>query len=603
MQPEIPFPENPLYHRVEYQNCFGTVKYCGKLQHTAEKNDQIWLGVEWDDETRGKHNGTVENFVYFQTKNNKNSGSLLKVERANFGIEILDGIISKYFKEDPLTIKEQLLQEFAIMDNFSDNQKAEEESKTSEMLVKKEKGPISVEYDEDAYFETIRKHKKKVEFVGFDRIWKKINNLKEIQEISLQELHISAISLPNILKTLLPNLKNLALEKNLLFDYQQVLQIGHEFPLLESLSLSYNRLKTPEKPLSEYSKIDVFLLKEPALKININQNIFPCLKTLILVEMGLDWHVLSKVLTVFPALEELILCRNHLNDFENLTIDVEKYLKNLKFLNLEENAIGDFSGVLKFSQLKSLEKLTLSRNFFQKFGKFDGFDSVNNLSVEWNLFEDPIILHEMSQFKSLKTLRIKENPLISKYGAPYVRQRAVAENPAIIAINGSDLKKYDRKDFEIFYLRRTFEDFFKSTNSFYYKYDFDDFLNNYCKDHPSIPRLLKIYGNPFEMDPNEGKVEQPVIQKNVMLILKITALAGPLVGKDPVKKKFPDSTTIVNLKAVLAKLLSIPLEKINVLYRAPNRTGEPMEVLEEELKSLSYYSVCNGGDIFADEKN
>lgn len=38
--------------------------------------------------------------------------------------------------------------------------------------------------------------------------------------------------------------------------------------------------------------------------------------------------------------------------------------------------------------------------------------------------------------------------------------RAVAENGKLQIINGSELKKYERKDCEIFYLRRTFEDYF-----------------------------------------------------------------------------------------------------------------------------------------------
>jgi len=30
---------------------------------------------------------------------------------------------------------------------------------------------VKTEYDKDAYFETVQKVKKKVEFLGFDKIW------------------------------------------------------------------------------------------------------------------------------------------------------------------------------------------------------------------------------------------------------------------------------------------------------------------------------------------------------------------------------------------------------------------------------------------------
>ena len=144
--------DNPMGRRIEYQKAFGTVKYCGPLKHDAGKHNdpnQIWLGVEWDDVSRGRHNGTVEGVKYFETENGQNSGTLLKAEKANFGINIYDGILLRYF-----------------------NQKENKENKENAYV--NEKG-ILVEYDDEAYFETVRKFKKRVEFLGFDKIWKKIN--------------------------------------------------------------------------------------------------------------------------------------------------------------------------------------------------------------------------------------------------------------------------------------------------------------------------------------------------------------------------------------------------------------------------------------------
>ena len=50
-----------------------------------------------------------------------------------------------------------------------------------------------VEYDENAYFETYLKHKKMVEFYGFDKIWEKLNNMKELKEMSMVDLGISHV--------------------------------------------------------------------------------------------------------------------------------------------------------------------------------------------------------------------------------------------------------------------------------------------------------------------------------------------------------------------------------------------------------------------------
>jgi hypothetical protein len=46
-----------------------------------------------------------------------------------------------------------------------------------------------------------------VEFYGFDEIWQKINNLRTLKELSLQNLQISSIGRANFLGTILQNLR------------------------------------------------------------------------------------------------------------------------------------------------------------------------------------------------------------------------------------------------------------------------------------------------------------------------------------------------------------------------------------------------------------
>ena len=38
----------------------GTVRYIGPVV-TSKKAEDVWVGIEWDDATRGKHNGAVAN--------------------------------------------------------------------------------------------------------------------------------------------------------------------------------------------------------------------------------------------------------------------------------------------------------------------------------------------------------------------------------------------------------------------------------------------------------------------------------------------------------------------------------------------------------------
>ena len=222
-----------------------------------------------------------------------------------------------------------------------------------------------------------------------------------------------------------------------------------------------------------------------------------------------------------------------------------------------------------------------------------------------NNFTDCLILNELSQFKKLNNLRLKENPFINMFSSSYIRQRAVAEIENLQVINGSILKKYERKDCEIFYLRKTFDDFFKFSFTDHITYDLPAFLK-FCDElHPRIHHLMKVYGNPYEkieetpnnqVPTNETSIAQQ-IKSNLCLLL--SALAGSELGKKPVVRKFPFTTTIHNLKIIFSKIFGIPGNKQIIWYKGVGK--DVMEPMEEDQKSLMFYSVENGGRIYVDE--
>ncbi|XP_041341394.1 tubulin-specific chaperone E isoform X4 [Pyrgilauda ruficollis] len=60
-------PPDALGRRVACGTDYGTVRYVGSVSRTAG----IWLGVEWDDPQRGKHDGSYEGTQYFKCSENK----------------------------------------------------------------------------------------------------------------------------------------------------------------------------------------------------------------------------------------------------------------------------------------------------------------------------------------------------------------------------------------------------------------------------------------------------------------------------------------------------------------------------------------------------
>ncbi|XP_041341392.1 tubulin-specific chaperone E isoform X2 [Pyrgilauda ruficollis] len=57
-------PPDALGRRVACGTDYGTVRYVGSVSRTAG----IWLGVEWDDPQRGKHDGSYEGTQYFKCR-------------------------------------------------------------------------------------------------------------------------------------------------------------------------------------------------------------------------------------------------------------------------------------------------------------------------------------------------------------------------------------------------------------------------------------------------------------------------------------------------------------------------------------------------------
>jgi dynactin complex subunit len=60
----------------------------------------LWVGIEWDEANRGKHNGTVNGYKYFTCDTNK--GSMIKYEKIEFGYRLETALFRRYFRADEL---------------------------------------------------------------------------------------------------------------------------------------------------------------------------------------------------------------------------------------------------------------------------------------------------------------------------------------------------------------------------------------------------------------------------------------------------------------------------------------------------------------------
>lgn len=78
--------------RVSLANYNGTVRYMGPLNDTSD----IWIGIEWDDASRGKHSGTYNGRLFFSCRTG--SGSFLRASKIRFDPtqNLWDAVKAKY---------------------------------------------------------------------------------------------------------------------------------------------------------------------------------------------------------------------------------------------------------------------------------------------------------------------------------------------------------------------------------------------------------------------------------------------------------------------------------------------------------------------------
>jgi tubulin-specific chaperone E len=93
--------EDPSFHlgqRLSYDSALCTIRYYGTLPSTKG----VWLGVEWDDVDRGKHDGTYQGTKYFHCLSSApTAGSFIRPSRTpDLLRSFLDALRFKYAAGD-----------------------------------------------------------------------------------------------------------------------------------------------------------------------------------------------------------------------------------------------------------------------------------------------------------------------------------------------------------------------------------------------------------------------------------------------------------------------------------------------------------------------
>uniref|UniRef100_A0A667I316 Tubulin-specific chaperone E n=1 Tax=Lynx canadensis TaxID=61383 RepID=A0A667I316_LYNCA len=417
----------------------------------------LWLGVEWDNPERGKHDGSHEGIVYFKCRH-PTGGSFVRPNKVNFGVDFLTAVNNRYVLED---------------------------------------GP-----EEDGKEQPVTIGNKPVETIGFDSVIKQQSQLSKLQEVSLRNCVVSCAGDKGAIAKACPNIRRVDLSRNLLSSWDEVLSIADQLKHLEVLNLSENKLHFPSV--------------SPSLA-----GTFPALKVLVLNRTGITWAEVLRCAPGWPVLEELYLKSNDISISERPAdvLQTVKLLDLSSNPLIDENQLFLIAYLPRLEQL-ILSDVGISSIHFPDAGtgcKTSMFPSLQYLVVNDNQISQWSFINELDKLQSLRALSCVRNPLTEGGSGPQTtRQFIIAKIGQLKTLNKCEILPEERRGAELDY-RKAFGNEWKKAGG---HQDPDKNRPNdaFLAAHPRYQSLCLKYGAPED---GELKTRQPFLLKNQLLTLKI----------------------------------------------------------------------------------
>ncbi|XP_012251255.2 tubulin-specific chaperone E isoform X2 [Athalia rosae] len=421
-----------LASRVECDGYLGTLKYVGPVGETKGQ----WLGVDWDDPARGKHNGTYVGVQYFTTWHPK-SGSFIRPGKAKFGVSCPHAIRSRY----------------GLIDD--DLAGIDKDSLTS--LQKEINAPF-------------------LEMVGFSKVNKRQSKFDQLQNVWLRDQSVNDAGKPGELEMLCPMLNEIDISKNLINSWEIISDICIQLHRLIKLNVSENKLPVD---------VDLSPFKESFSKVN----------QLTMAKMKYNWEDVQKCIEMFPAIRELSISFNAVNTLEKPR-DCSNMMK-ITALTLEGNLIDSWNEVLKLGSLPCLECLNLNDNRIgairfptdESTAKTSLFTGLRQLHMSANNISEWRSISELEKLMNLEDLKFRDNPILKNGNTATMRQLIIGRISRLKYLNAIEIFNEERTGAEYDYLK-LFGKQWLDIESIPGK------RAEFVIEHPRYPSLIQKYGAP-----------------------------------------------------------------------------------------------------------
>lgn len=404
------------------QTC--TIRYVGPVE--GKSGD--WLGVEWDDPERGKHNGTHEGRKYFQCKQGQDHKPFMSCCNTSPDQRPSGRSTSP-----------------AAASFLRPNQQWDLPQSFLRALTKKY---MSASTHDTTRAEHVYFSGKQAEEIGFSKFSERQSQLKGIHVLVLDRMAIRRRFGDETedaeIREVCKEITDLDLSRNSFESFEEVVQLASLFPKLRSLALDGNRFDACD---------------------HSGGSTLPTVRILSLSRTLLSNAELANVLCVCPSLESLDFTSNELSSYTHPILS-----RHLKTLDLSSNALTSLSSLHRLSsQTPALHTLNLKRNTISTISptaaSFPPTLSTINLSNNALTTFTPltnISLHPTLSL-SLRHLTIANNPLFtSGYLTSTTTSQpltaadgynlTLARLPRLQGLNHSAVTEKERLNAEAFYL-------------------------------------------------------------------------------------------------------------------------------------------------------
>lgn len=416
----------------------GTIRYVGPVPPT----EGIWLGIEWDDASRGKHDGSHKGVRYFSCRQNTNAGSFIRSSssKLSFGSSFLQAIRYKYVTEPEVenasnhTVSAQQYSRKNLADIEIEAPNMDGVRKRNAQLHKLREvglGGWKMERSEDLNSKGDNAANASESFAEVARAFEEVRGEGE----------------GDIAKTC-PNLRWLDLSRSLLPSWQELSKITKELQHLETLLLHFNRFDSISQADGQ-----------------IQSQSFSNLKDLRADGTLISWQEMCQIGLHMPSLESLQVGENCLNNFECNPTDQASPFPQLKQINLSNNQISNWPEILAALEIcPKIERIILSDNDITSIppsphysGNQGKVRKIQHISLNNNALQSWTDLENLDSWCSgLQSLSITAErcPFLASLDPRDIRPLIVARLPHLDTLNHAAISQTERRDAELYYLSR-----------------------------------------------------------------------------------------------------------------------------------------------------